>query len=122
MPPLGQRVERVVLTESETIVERGHRRVVWFIQDGHRWSPAARWPGVSILDENPGPGTIWVRHLEVNLAPGHLLLRVESRPAARRTREVLDFLRRETRLAERETKRTRYRVARGGKMLRASGD
>jgi len=111
-----------VLTETETVVERGHRRVVWFIQDGNRWSPAAKWPGVSIADEQPGPGTIWVRHLEVRLAVGQLLLRVESRPAARRTREVLDFLRRETRLAERDTKRTRYRVARRGELERDSDD
>jgi hypothetical protein len=114
--------EQVRLHESETVVERGHRKVIWFIRGERRWQPATGWPGAVIDQEEPGPGTVWARNVGVRLDVGRMVMRVDSRPATHAARDVLDYLRRETRLAERATQRSYYRVAIRGELERLPSD
>ncbi len=109
------------LRESETVVQYGHRKLVWFIRENDAWKSASTWAQARILGEDPGPGTIWARTIEVRLDVGHRLMQVDSRPAGRVQHDVLDYLRREQRQAQRQTRRTYFRVGSDGRLMRENG-
>jgi hypothetical protein len=108
------RSESIILSESETVVPRGHRKVVWFVDDDERWRPVATHPSADVEEEEPAAATVWARRVLLRLPLGTNLMRVDSRPAEHPPRDVLEYLQRETRLAERQVLRTYYSVGWGG--------
>ena len=109
--------EPVELFESETILERGHRTLLWLVRRNDEWTSATEWPGAVVESLAPGPGTVWERRIEIRLPRGTVLQRVESRPAPVRRRDPLDYLAREARRAARRVKRSRFRVGRDGDLV-----
>jgi len=112
----------ITLHESETVVAFGYRKVVWFIWERDRYRPAATWPGACVKNEQPRPGTVWERHVGVSLDVGTRLMQLDSRPNGGPARDVMDYLRRETRKAERETHRSYYEVDSAGRLIRSPPD
>lgn len=119
MKPAAPPVVTVEVVDEETIVERGTRRVVWFVKGNAGWAHAAGWPGASRRDRDAGPGTVWEREVVLELPLGTELMRVEVRPAARRDRDALDYLRAEVRDAPRQVRRTYYRAGARGRLIAA---
>ena len=113
-PPL----ELVTLTERETIVARGHRKVVWFVQVHRSWEPAGSCAGGTRSEVTPGPGTVWEREIELRVPRDTVLLRVDSQPRLGPPRDALEYLQRETRRAERHVRRTLFRVGPRGVLTR----
>lgn len=107
----------VEVTERETVVARGHQRTSWLVRDGRRWGPVGSAPGASVTLHDPPPGTVWERSIELRVAPGTLLMRLESRPAPARRRDPLEHLQRETRLPPRVVQRRIFAVDRRGALV-----
>jgi len=108
----------VEVTQSETVVERGTRAVVWFVKSSDAWLNAGEYPGARVERRDPGPGTIWESSVELDLPPGTRLMRVETRPAKDSADDALDYLLKETRRARRRTERSYFRVGRSGALVR----
>jgi hypothetical protein len=72
--------ETVELTESEHIVPRGSERVHWLVRVRNGWTAAAAIPGARVESNQPEPGVVWSRRIELELARGTLLQRVCSSP------------------------------------------
>lgn len=106
----------VELLSDECVVERGTMKTTWWVRNADSWLAAHEWPGALEKEPNARPGTIWESRLELQLPVGQLLMRVESRPAAARQRDALDYLSRETRSTARSTRRSYYRVGRRGEL------
>lgn len=100
------------------MVERGHARVVWFVRQGDSWLAAAQHPDAEVEELDAGPGTVWERRVELRLARGARLMRVESRPAPDASRDAMDYLTRAPRLAERRVLRQYYQVGPRGALER----
>jgi hypothetical protein len=110
------RVAAVELVDSARVVAYGEARVTWFVRKSDGWVRAAEWPGAVIESRDAGPGTVWERAVTLELAQGTELLRVESRPRPETPKDPLSYLDRRTSRA-RATRRTRYRVEVGGRVL-----
>jgi hypothetical protein len=108
----------VELLEEETVVDRGTRRVTWFVKRADVWEHASRWPAVASAELDAGPGTVWRRQLVLQLPTQTELMRVETRPAPPRRRDAFEYLRAEVRNAPRQVRRTYYRVAPRGALTR----
>lgn len=111
-------IERVELTSSESVTERGTARVTWRVQQGDAWSGAAEMPGATLERLDAGPGTVWETRILLELPRGTLVERIESRPAPYQHRGVLDYLSREARLPPRRVRHTLFRVGRRGELVR----
>ncbi len=109
--------ERVELSSSETVTERGTAKVSWHVKQGDGWVGAAEVVGVTQERLDAGPGTVWETRMVLELPLGTLLMRVESRPAPYQHRGVLDYLGREARLPPRRVRRSLYRVGRRGALV-----
>jgi hypothetical protein len=110
------RIASVELVDSARVVPYGEARVTWFVRKGEGWVRAAEWPGAVVEARDAGPGTVWERAVTMDLSPGTELLRVESRPRTEAPKDPLSYLdRRSSR--PRATRRTRYRVEVGGRVL-----
>ncbi len=118
----GETLVTVEVTERETVVARGHQRTSWLVRDGRRWSPAGGAPGASVTLRDAPPGTVWERSIELRVAPGTLLLRLESRPAPARRRDPLEHLQREARLPPLVVQRRIFAVDRRGALVAQATD
>ncbi len=107
----------MAVTEREVVVARGHERTTWLIREGSGWRPASGSPGASVTVLEPAPGTVWERVIDLALAPGSRLMRVDSRPAPLRRRDPLEHLQREARLAPRWVRRLVFVVDRRGALV-----
>lgn len=114
-------VERVSVADHERIVPHGAARATWFVRKGEAWVKAAEWEGVSSTRRDAGPGTVWERTLDLELPIGTELMRVETRPRAVPVRDPLSYLTSETKRPPRATRRTYYRVERGGRLRSMDG-
>jgi hypothetical protein len=91
---------RVAVVEEARIVERGERRVKWFVRHQGSWLAVGEHPTVNVDTEAVGeperdseetefsqrcpPGTVWQRHYELSLARGTPLMSVSTAPRVRR--------------------------------------
>ena len=110
------RAVRVELVESEHVVPYGEARVTWLVQKADGWVRATEWPSAVLEDRDAGPGTVWERAVIVELPPGTLLERVESRPRPLPRKDPLSYFDRQG-ARPRATRRTRYRVDVGGRLV-----
>jgi hypothetical protein len=113
---LAERAHRIELTEGESVSAHGTQRVSWRVRRADGWIRAGEWPGAveRLLDSKAG--TVWERRIELELVAGTLLERVVSKPGAPKTRDALEYLRRETRAVARQTQRTLFRVTARGEL------
>lgn len=109
---------RVELESRESIAERGTVKVAWLARSGDAWVRAGELSGAVVEQLEPGAGTIWRVRIEIELAPGSRLMRVESRPALPERLGALDYLAREVRQPRRRVRRTTFRVGRRGELER----
>lgn len=109
---------RVELESSESIAERGTRKVAWLVRVADAWVRAGELSGATVEQLEPRAGTIWCSRIEILLAPGTRLMRVESRPAPLERKSALDYLAQEIRQPRRRVQRTLYRVGRRGELER----
>jgi hypothetical protein len=109
-------VELVELFESETIVERGSRTVLWRVCRNDAWLSVTEWPDARIDTLEPPAGTVWQRRILLRVPRGTILIRLESRPAPTQRLNPLEYLRRERFRTGRRTKRVAYRVGSGGQL------
>jgi hypothetical protein len=114
------RAHRIELTDAESVTDRGTLRVSWLVRHNDGWVRAADYPGATQERLQAGPGTVWESRIELELAEGTLLARVESRPGARTRKDPLEYLRRETRAPARDVQRLLYRVGASGALRRES--
>lgn len=113
------RDELVELVDTERVVPRGALRTTWFVRQGEGWTKAADWAGAELERRNSGPGTVWERAIRLSLPAGTEVMRVETRPRPEEPKDPLSYLERDTRAAPRATRRTVFRVERGGRLARA---
>ncbi len=109
---------RVELESSESIAERGTVKVAWLVRVNDAWVRAGELPGAVVEQLEPGAGTVWRHRVQLALAPGTRLMRVESRPAPVERRSALDYLAREARQPRRRVRRTTFHVGRRGELER----
>jgi hypothetical protein len=76
--------ERVVLVNEEFVGERGSVKVTWLVAHNDGFVAAADSPGASSERLDAGPGVVWRTRIELELARGTSLIRVETRPGAQR--------------------------------------
>jgi hypothetical protein len=106
----------IVLTDQETVVDRGTCEIHWLVRVADAWVAAAKVTGASTEFENgPGPGVIWRRHTRLSLPEGTRLLCVERRPEEL-VRTPLEHLTK-TRSSPRKTSRRLYSVGRAGQVV-----
>jgi hypothetical protein len=72
--------ELVVLVDEEFVGERGNVKVTWLIAHNDGFVPAAQSPGARSTRLDAGPGVVWRSRIEIELARGDVVVRVESRP------------------------------------------
>jgi hypothetical protein len=113
---VAARAHRIELTAGESVGERGTLRVSWRVQRSDGWVWAADWPGAVEQELAPRPGTVWERRILVELPAGTLVERTVSSPGPERTRDPLEYLRREVRAPARRVQRTLYRVTARGEL------
>lgn len=117
----GAPLADVEVVDEETIVERGTRKVTWFVRVADAWVHASNVAGAVITDEEAGPGTVWGRRTVLRLAAGTRLMRVETRPRPHAYDDPFAYLRREVRDARRKTHRSEYLVTARGALAPARG-
>ncbi len=111
---MGQRSVSVELREHGVVRGRGEQTLTWWVKDRDLWRRVTEMPGATLTSEDPGPGTIWQRRIELSLSVGTALERVVAEPKPDASRDVLMHLE-QGKKAGRTVQRTRYRVnARGG--------
>jgi hypothetical protein len=106
------------VTESESVVSRGTRRITWLVYNGSVWVHLSTLASCVASDLPGEPGVVWARLLRFEAAPGTRLVRVQEDPAHRQRLSPLGYLTREVRSGRRDTHRTHYRVSRNGTLLR----
>lgn len=107
---------RVRVTDEATVVERGERVRVWFLQLSDEWVRACDHPEADTeearsetRDARCPPGTIWQRHVELKLTPGTLLLSRVTRPLIERL-DTLEYLTKERRGTRRHVEEIWFEV------------
>ncbi len=109
--------ETVELTESETVVERGRRTLLWRVEWRDGWRRVQDWPEADLEVLDPGPGTVWKRRIRIQVPRGTRLERVVSRPGDATRRDPWDYLAREVRGTARHVTRTRFEVSVHGELV-----
>ena len=102
-----------MLIDEEFVAGRGSVAVVWLVERNRGWMRAASAPGARSERLAAGPGTVWRSRIEIELARGTRLVRVETRPGAR-SASTLEHLVGSRARSTRRVTRTPYRVARAG--------
>lgn len=107
---------RVHVTDEAVIVERGEKLRVWFARQGDAWVRAHEHPDAEVdtaTGESGGeacpPGTVWIRHVELMLESGAILLARVSEPE-REELAPLEYLQRGRLGMKRKTNETYFRV------------
>jgi hypothetical protein len=108
-------LERVVLTEEETVT-RGRRSVVSYrvrLNDG--WVRARSHPTARAEPLDRGPGVVYRTRIELDLPRGTLIERAETAPA-RGSKSTVDHLFSGSRSAGAPARTARFVVGRGGSL------
>ncbi len=107
---------RVHVSDEAVIVERGEKLRVWFARQGDTWVRAHEHPDAEVdaaTGESGGeacpPGTVWIRHVELMLDAGSILLSRVSEPEQEHL-APLEYLRRGRLGMKRKTNETFFRV------------
>ena len=107
----------VELIDAEVIVPRGRRITTWFVRHNDGWLRAAAHPNATVDTLAPGPGTVFEHRIELALAQGTRLRRVESSPASEARRDPLAHLAYARRSPRRTTRRTEFSVGPRGELV-----
>ncbi|MGC4089120.1 MAG: hypothetical protein QM756_14795 [Polyangiaceae bacterium] len=110
---------RVVLEDSEHVVERGARETTWFVRVRDAWVAAARVEGAETERLEARPGTVWRQHIELQLEPGTRLMCVESAPRDQR-KTPLEYLRQGPSTG-RKLRRREFRLGEDGRLVLLEG-
>jgi hypothetical protein len=108
---------RVELFEAEVVAGRGSRKTTWLVAQNDGWIPVDRHPRATIESLTSGPGTVWERRIEVPLAPGTRLVRIESEPLPEPPRDALSHLTRGRRAPSRKSRKTELVVGPRGELV-----
>jgi hypothetical protein len=111
--------ELVVLVNEEFVGERGSVKVAWLVKYNDGFVAAAELPGARSERLDAGPRVVWRTRIDVELARGTEVVRVETRPGAARG-STLDHLTGGARPTRPRILRTRFVVAARGELLRAA--
>ena len=106
------------LDTFEVVVPGGVRRVTWLVLQDGTWTMASEVPGARVELRDAGPKVVWRRHVSLTLPVGSHLSRVESAPKRAPPRDPLAYLLAPKRDATRETRRSYFVLATGGKLER----
>ena len=101
--------EIVFLVDEEFVGERGSVKVVWLVEHNDGWIAAATSVGARSERLQAGPGVVWRSRVELELARGSHVMRVETRPNARRG-TTLDHLTGGAKSPRPRVKRSRFAV------------
>lgn len=115
-PPARVEVE---LFESESIVERGRKKVTYLIRHDDAWVVAGEHPNAAVERLSAGPGTVWEHRVTLELPVGTRVCRVESVPRPEPARDALDYLGDERRTQPRLTRRRELLVNARGDLVDA---
>ncbi|GMV17906.1 MAG: hypothetical protein HS104_24730 [Polyangiaceae bacterium] len=115
-PPACVKVE---LFESETIVERGRKKVSYLIRHNDDWVLASAHPNAESERLSAGPGTVWEHRIAVDLPVGTRVCRVESVPRPEPARDALDYLGDQRKSQPRLTRRRELLVNPRGELVDA---
>lgn len=110
--------ELVELVESEVVTGRGRRVTTFLVRLNDAWVPAREHPSARVEPIEAGPGTVWERRIELQLARGARLVRVVSEPLPEPRHDPLDYLTGAARKARRRTVRTELSVGARGRLDR----
>ena len=83
--------ELVVLIDEEFVRERGSVKVTWLVAHNDGFIRAADVAGARSQRLDAGSGVVWRSRVEIELDRGTTIVRVETRPSARRG-STLDHL------------------------------
>ncbi len=107
---------RIHLVDRAKIVPHGEEVRVWFLQDNDAWVRAKEHPKAELqtanserADNRCPPGVVWIRHIELRLVKGTLLLCRTSSPLAQQG-DMLDFLTRGASRSRRQVREQYHRV------------
>jgi hypothetical protein len=88
----------------------------WYVRVNDAWTNAASHPSAKLDTLDCGAGTVWEHRIDLELAPGSLLIKEEKRPAARERRTPLEYLQTERRDAPRSVSRRTFTVGSDGEL------
>jgi len=108
--------ERVVLVNEEFVGERGTVKVVWHVRHNDGFVSASESPGARSERLDAGPRVVWRSRVEVELARGTPVVRVETRSGASRS-STLAHLTGVAKSSRPEIVRTRFVVGPRGDLV-----
>jgi hypothetical protein len=76
--------ELVEFVDEEFVGERGSVKVVWLVAHNDGFVPASKVPGARSERLDAGPRVVWRSRVQVELARGTTVVRVETRPDSTR--------------------------------------
>jgi hypothetical protein len=106
------------LSSFETIARGGVRKVTWLVEQQDDWVAVAHAEGAQVHSEEAGRGTVWQQRVCICLPTGARLMRVESKPAPKQTKDPFDYLYSARSSTQREVRRTFFRVNARGTLVR----
>jgi hypothetical protein len=110
--------QELTLEAFESIVPGGVRRVTWLIETDEDWTVIGELPNARVEQLDCGPGVVWRRRVVITVPVGARLMRVESVPKRAPAVDPIAYLLGPSNRAARETRRSQFVVALGGKLTR----
>src|SRR5689334_20587235 len=95
----------VEVLDGERIAPRGPQRTQWFVRHNDGWMAAQRLPSALCEKQDSAPGTVWQIRVQLRLSIGTALMRVDTQPAAHRSRDAFAHLTRAAPGPERSVRR-----------------
>ncbi len=117
-----QRKAPVELFEEEFVVARGTAQVHWFVRLNDGWVHCASYDGARATQLDTGAGVVYRTRVDLDLALGTELMRVESRPERPQRRSAVEHLLQPRTSQPRKTVRRYFVVARGGRLQAQARD
>ena len=112
----------IELFEEEYVVPRGTAEVHWFVRFNDAWIHCASYPGAAATRLESGAHVVYRTRVDLEVPLETRLMRVESRPKLMARRSTLEHLMKPKHSIERQTFRTYYRVARGGRLGKCAAE
>lgn len=107
---------RIHLVDQAKIVPHGEEVRVWFLKENDVWVRAKEHPQAELetsnserADQRCPAGVVWIRHIDLRLLKGTLLLCRTSSPLAQRG-DMLDFLTRGASRSRRQVREQYHQV------------
>lgn len=110
----------ICLNVFEAVISGGVRKVTWRVHCSEKddWISAFDCPGAESEYLDGQSGVVWQKRVQLPLTQGSRLLRVESRPVPRESRDPMSFLEGTRNNSKERTLRTEFHIGTSGRLVR----